>query len=132
MGRLAGKVAIITGAARGQGAAEARFFVKEGARVLITDVIDEPGEALAKELGANARYMHLDVSKEAQWGPVVAAAGEMGPLNILVNNAAVLFAAAIDLVRERGGQPSILFLQRQHVFDARAINQSQKLVVATP
>ena len=95
MGRLTGKVAIITGGARGQGAAEARFFVKEGAKVLITDVLDEPGEALAKELGANARYLHLDVSKEAQWGAVVAAAGEMGPLNVLVNNAAILFAAAI-------------------------------------
>ena len=95
MGRLAGKVALITGAARGQGAAEARLFVQEGARVLITDVLDEAGEALARELGPAARYLHLDVSREDEWARAVAVAGELGPLNVLLNNAAVLFAASI-------------------------------------
>ena len=95
MGRLDGKVAIITGAARGQGAEEARLFVREGAKVLLTDVLDASGEAVARELGPSARYLRLDVSKEEQWARAVAAAGELGALNVLVNNAAVLFAASI-------------------------------------
>lgn len=95
MGRLDGKVALITGAARGQGAAEARLFVREGARVLITDVLDEQGEALARELGAAARYLRLDVSSEEQWAAAIAAAEAMGPLSVLVNNAAVVFFSAL-------------------------------------
>ena len=95
MGRLDGKVALVTGAARGQGAAEARLFVREGARVLITDVLDAEGEALARELGAAARYCHLDVSREDQWSAAIAAAEAMGPLTVLVNNAAILLAKSI-------------------------------------
>ena len=64
MGRLDGKVVIITGAARGQGAAEARLFVAEGARVMLGDVLDTEGEALAAELGEAACYRRLDVSRE--------------------------------------------------------------------
>jgi 3alpha(or 20beta)-hydroxysteroid dehydrogenase len=94
-GRLEGKVALITGAARGQGAAEARLFVQEGAKVLLTDVLDEAGEALARELGPAARYQHLDVSREDEWARAVSAAERLGRLNVLVNNAAVLFAASI-------------------------------------
>jgi len=64
-GRLDGKVALVTGAARGQGAAEARLFVAEGARVLLGDVLDDEGAAVAKELGDAAVYRHLDVTSSA-------------------------------------------------------------------
>lgn len=95
MGRLSGKVAIITGAARGQGEQAARLFVREGARVLLTDVLDEAGEALAAELGPSARYLRLDVSREDDWARAVSAVAELGPLNVLLNNAAVVFARSI-------------------------------------
>ncbi|HEX3787875.1 MAG TPA: glucose 1-dehydrogenase [Pseudonocardiaceae bacterium] len=96
-GRLAGKVALITGAARGQGAAAARRFVAEGAQVLIADILDEPGKALADELGASAAYQHLDVSDEDEWTRAVAAAATtFGPVTVLVNNAGILRFSAIE------------------------------------
>ncbi|GAB2976535.1 glucose 1-dehydrogenase [Streptomyces pseudoechinosporeus] len=89
MGKLDGRVVLITGAARGQGEQEARLFVAEGAEVVIGDVLDDQGEALAKELGA--RYVHLDVSQEADWQAAVAAAKEAyGRIDGLVNNAGIL------------------------------------------
>jgi 3alpha(or 20beta)-hydroxysteroid dehydrogenase len=91
MGRLDGKVAIITGAARGQGAAEARLFAAEGAKVVVTDVLDAEGEALAKELGDAVAFVHQDVSQEADWERTVADAVErFGGVDVLVNNAAIL------------------------------------------
>ncbi|HEY0448079.1 glucose 1-dehydrogenase [Actinophytocola sp.] len=94
MGRLAGKVALITGAARGQGAAAARRFVAEGAQVVLADIEDDAGKALADELGAH--YHHLDVSEEDQWAAAVAAAREVyGPVTVLVNNAGVLHFALL-------------------------------------
>lgn len=96
-GRLAGKVAIITGAARGQGAAEARLFAAEGARVVLGDVLDADGEATAAEIGDAARYVRLDVTKESDWEAAIAAAEAMGPLTTLVNNAGILqFRAIVD------------------------------------
>jgi 3alpha(or 20beta)-hydroxysteroid dehydrogenase len=89
MGKLDGRVVLITGAARGQGEQEARLFVAEGAEVVIGDVLDDQGEALAKELGA--RYVHLDVSQEADWRSAVAATKEAyGRIDGLVNNAGIL------------------------------------------
>src|SRR5262249_27125906 len=70
MGRLAGKIALISGASRGQGAAEARLFAAEGAAVVLTDVLDQEGEALATALrneGANAVFRHLDVTSAQEW-----------------------------------------------------------------
>lgn len=97
MGRLDGKVAIITGGARGQGAAEARLFAAEGARVLVADVLDDEGRAVAGEIGEAAAYVHLDVGDEAQWQAAVATAEErFGPVSVLVNNAGVLLFQALD------------------------------------
>jgi 3alpha(or 20beta)-hydroxysteroid dehydrogenase len=95
MGRLDGKVAIITGAARGQGEAEARLFVREGARVVVADVLDDEGKQVAADLGDAATYVHLDVSKESGWADALDAAASFGPLNVLLNNAAILRPAAI-------------------------------------
>lgn len=99
MHALAGKVAIITGAARGQGAAAARLFVAEGARVVVADVLDEVGKELADSLGDTALYRHLDVSSEDDWASVVGEAVEtLGGVDVLVNNAGILgFAALPDM-----------------------------------
>jgi 3alpha(or 20beta)-hydroxysteroid dehydrogenase len=96
MGCLDGKVAIVTGAARGQGAAAVRRFVEEGARVVICDVNDETGKELATDLGAAAIYRHLDVSTEHDWAGVVDETVEnLGQLDVLVNNAGVLHFSAL-------------------------------------
>jgi 3alpha(or 20beta)-hydroxysteroid dehydrogenase len=88
--RLEGKVAIITGAARGQGEAEARLFVREGAHVVIADVLDAEGEAVAKDIGDDVVFLHLDVRDGQNWAEVLATTIErFGHLDALVNNAAV-------------------------------------------
>jgi 3alpha(or 20beta)-hydroxysteroid dehydrogenase len=90
--KLSGKVAIVTGGSRGQGASHARAMVREGARVALTDVRVELGEALAAELGDAAMFIQHDVSKPADWDRVVAATeAAFGPINILVNNAGIVF-----------------------------------------
>ena len=95
--RLEGKVALVTGAARGTGAAIARHFVAEGARVLLTDVRDELGKSVAAQLGETARYAHLDVTNEREWQTTLSALSEReGGLDILVNNAAILLLQPID------------------------------------
>ncbi len=92
MGKLDGRVVLITGAARGQGEQEARLFAAEGAKVVVADVLDDQGEALAKELGeGTAVYAHLDVSQEDGWTAAVAAAKDaFGRIDGLVNNAGIL------------------------------------------
>ncbi|QWF77547.1 glucose 1-dehydrogenase [Amycolatopsis sp. CA-230715] len=97
MGRLDGKVALVTGAARGQGAAAVRRFVAEGARVVIADIADETGKQLADELGDAAVFQHLDVTDENGWTAAVdRATGEFGELSVLVNNAGVLHFSALE------------------------------------
>ena len=97
MGRLEDKVGLITGAAAGQGAAAARRFVAEGAKVLIADIADDAGKALAEELGDNALYQHLDVSAEDDWSVAVETAKQaFGSVDILVNNAGILRFGAIE------------------------------------
>jgi 3alpha(or 20beta)-hydroxysteroid dehydrogenase len=97
MGRLDGKVALITGGARGMGKSHARYFVAEGARVVIGDVLDERGEAVAAKLGPDAcRYVHHDVTSENEWAAAVRATVDaFGRLDVLVNNAGVLSPATI-------------------------------------
>ena len=90
IGRLAGKVALITGGARGQGAAEATRFVAEGAAVVISDVLDADGELMAKTIGDMCTYVHHDVTSEDDWIAVVAGVVEQhGRLDILINNAGI-------------------------------------------
>ena len=96
MARLDGKVAIVTGAARGQGEAEARLFVREGAKVVLGDVLDAEGSKVAEDIGPSARYVHLDVSQEADWVAAIEAAAAFGPLQALVNNAAIIRPSAIE------------------------------------
>ena len=96
MGRLDGKVAIISGGARGQGEAEARLFAEEGARVVIGDVLDDLGTQVAADIGDAARYVHLDVRSDADWAAAVATAEDaFGPVTVLVNNAGIFRMASI-------------------------------------
>jgi 3alpha(or 20beta)-hydroxysteroid dehydrogenase len=97
MGKLDGKVALITGAARGQGAAEARLFVAEGAKVVLADILDDQGKRTADELGDAAVYQHLDVRDADGWAAAVARARtEFGRLDALVNNAGVVDIGLVD------------------------------------
>ncbi len=96
MARMEGKVALITGGARGTGEATARLFAAEGARVVIGDIMDDAGRAVAADLGDDAHFVHLDVTDESSWHAAVASGVErFGKLDVLVNNAGILFMAAI-------------------------------------
>src|SRR5690348_2615220 len=96
MSRLKNKVAIVTGGARGMGAATSRLFANEGAKVVIADVLDADGAKLAKELGANAIYEHLDVTDENNWRSVIdKTKSKLGNIDVLVNNAGVLLFKTI-------------------------------------
>lgn len=91
MGKLEGKVAIVTGGGRGMGAATVRRFVAEGSKVAIADVLEAEGSALAAELGDAARFYRLDVTNEENWAAVVSAVeADLGPVSVLVNNAGIL------------------------------------------
>ena len=96
MGRLSGKVALITGGARGLGESAVRLFVENGAQVVFGDVLEEEGNALAEELGEEATFLHMDVTREADWDRAIDTAQAIGALNVLVNNAAVVHMAAIS------------------------------------
>ncbi len=101
MFRMDGKVAIITGGARGQGEATAKIFAEQGATVVIADVLVEEGEALAKKLGGSVRFRKLDVSDEASWGALI---GELtadgNSIDALVNNAAIVMSAPMLEMRK--------------------------------
>ncbi len=95
MGRLEGKVALITGGARGMGAVDAKAFIDEGAKVVITDILD--GEQVANELGENCVFYKHDVSSEDQWKDVVKKTEEkFGPINVLVNNAGIVIQEPLE------------------------------------
>jgi len=100
MGRLDGKVVLISGGARGQGATEARMMASEGAKVVFGDILDDEGkrvEAEIAELGNEATYVHLDVTKEDDWKAAIdTALNQYGKLDILVNNAGILIRKSIE------------------------------------
>ena len=104
MGRLDGKVALISGGARGQGATETRLFVREGARVVFGDILDAEGrqvEADIRAAGGAATYVHLNVTNEADWrAAVTMAVNQYGKLNVLVNNAGILLRGRIEETSE--------------------------------
>jgi 3(or 17)beta-hydroxysteroid dehydrogenase len=99
MNRLDGKVALISGGARGIGGETARLMVEAGAKVVVGDVLDEQGRQTAAGLGDSAAYVHLDVTSEEDWNAAVAAAvGRFGRLDILVNNAGLFLGKDIEAV----------------------------------
>lgn len=115
-GLVDGRVALISGGARGQGAAHAKRLAEEGASVLIADILDQEGEATAAEIaakGQSALYVHLDVTSDQDWQAAVALAEkEFGKLDILVNNAGIL------------GMPSLLDETEEHWNQVIAVNQT--------
>jgi 3alpha(or 20beta)-hydroxysteroid dehydrogenase len=97
VGRLAGKVAIVSGGARGMGAAHVKALVDEGAKVVFGDILDDEGEAVAKDVGGESRYVHLDVTRPDDWQRVVATAVDgFGGVDILVNNAGIINVSIIE------------------------------------
>ncbi len=96
MNRLENKVALVTGGARGLGASTVRLMATEGAKVVFGDVLDAEGEALARELGSDVAFVHMDVTEQADWDAAIERAQTFGPLNVLVNNAAVVHMAALS------------------------------------
>ena len=97
MNRLDDKVALITGGARGQGAAEAELFVAAGAQVVITDVLDDEGETTATRLGDACEYLHQDVTSEHEWTSIIDdVVSRHGGLDVLVNNAGIFKMAGLD------------------------------------
>ena len=97
MRRLEGKIALVTGAARGTGEQVARLFVAEGARVMIADLLEAEGEAVAKDLGDAAAFVRLDVGSEADWARAVERTlARLGGLSVLVNNAGILEMKPIE------------------------------------
>ena len=104
MGRLDGKVALISGGARGQGAAEAQLFAREGAKVVFGDILDAEGrqvEAGIRAAGGEATYVHLDVTNEASWRAAVdTAVSRYGALHVLVNNAGIYIRKRIEETTE--------------------------------
>lgn len=134
MTRLTGKVAIVTGGARGMGEATVRLLVEEGARVLIGDVLDEPGQVLAGELGDAVRYVHLDVTSKSDWEAAVKSAAELGPLSVLVNNAAIIFHKTIVDTTEEDFMKIVsvnqlgVFLGMQSVFASLKANGGGSII----
>ena len=102
MNRFEGRVALVTGGSRGMGAATVRRLHAEGAAVVVADILDDDGKALADELGDRVRFIHLDVSSEEQWQDAIAQTErEFGTLDVLVNNAGILkFNALTDVPLE--------------------------------
>ena len=128
MGRLDGKVALISGGARGQGATEAKLLASEGAKVVFGDILDDEGkktEAEIRELGGEATYYHLDVTVEENWRSVVEQVeNKYGKLNVLVNNAAILIGRSIEEMTEEewdrimGVNAKGVFLGTKHAIPA--------------
>lgn len=114
MGRLSGKVAIVTGASQGMGEAHARTFVREGAKVVLTDLNEERGHAIAEELGSNAYFVRHNVANAQDWDEVVRTTVErFGEVTVLVNNAGII-----------GPVKGLLELSVDEFEDVCAVNQT--------
>ncbi|MBY9076598.1 glucose 1-dehydrogenase [Nocardioides sp. WL0053] len=124
MGKLDGRVAVVTGGARGIGASIARLFVAEGATVVIADRLESEGKALAAELGEPARFASLDVADEAQWQAVMdLASREFGAVGILVNNAGIVEFGTIEEQSPK---------EFQHVLDVNLVGPWMGMHAAVP
>lgn len=134
MKRLEGKVAIVTGGARGMGEATVRLMIRDGAKVVIGDLLDEQGQALADELGDDVIFVHMDVTKKADWENVVKASEQLGPLNVLVNNAAIIYHNTImdtteeDFMRVVSINQLSVFLGMQSVFESLKANGGGSII----
>jgi 3alpha(or 20beta)-hydroxysteroid dehydrogenase len=117
MPRLEGKIAIITGAARGMGASHARVFAREGAKLVLTDLNETAGAALAAEIGPQAIFVAQDVTRPADWKTVVARAVEsFGTIDILVNNAGILGPMATTVELDDTGYDAVCAVNQHSVF----------------
>jgi 3alpha(or 20beta)-hydroxysteroid dehydrogenase len=117
MGRLEGKVAIITGAARGMGASHARIFAREGARVIMTDVREDMGRAVAAEIGGDCRFLVHDVTRPGDWSRVVfEAEAAHGKVDVLVNNAGILGPIATTADLDDTGYDQVCAINQHSVF----------------
>ena len=119
-------MAIVSGGARGIGSAHVRALVGEGAFVPIGDVLADEGEALARELGARARFHRLDVTSEQDWDAVVAAAEQQGPVRILVNNAGIMDPAPIEEMSAAAWRRTIDVNLTGHFLGIRAVVASMR------
>jgi 3alpha(or 20beta)-hydroxysteroid dehydrogenase len=128
MGRLQDKVAMVTGSAMGQGEAEVRAFVAEGARVVVSDVVDEAGARIAESLGDAAVYQHLDVSNPDDWARVVEdVVDRWGKLDVLVNNAGFMVRGSAENVRLEDWNTAIAVMQTGPMLGMRAAVPAMKL-----
>lgn len=127
MGLLEGKVAIITGAAQGMGEQHARRFIKEGAKVVLTDINDKLGQEVAASLGPNALYQHLDVSKAAEWQSVIKTTEEkFGYITVLVNNAGYGVFKTLDELTEDDFHKTFAIDEMGVVLGMKYVSQSMK------
>lgn len=127
MARLSGKVAIITGGARGMGEAHVRAFIKEGARVVLTDRLVDAGQALAAELGPNALFVEGDVSRPDSWVKLIEAAETaFGPVNVLVNNAGILLMNSLETESEADFRRVVEVNQMGVFFGMKAVLPSMR------
>lgn len=126
-GRLDGKVAIVTGAARGMGAAEAMLFTAEGAQVVLTDVNDDEGSAVAAGLGPSAFYVHHDVGDEESWSRVVdRVVSAHGRLDVLVNNAGLSRSGALEALELADFEAMVRVNQRGVLLGMRAVTPAMR------
>ncbi len=127
MGKLDGKVAIITGAASGMGVRHAERFIEEGAKVVLADIAVEAGQKLADELGPNARFFNLDVANQDAWFEIVKFSEEtFGPVDVLVNNAGIGIFKRLDDMTERDFRKTLDVNTISIFFSLKAVVPSMK------
>lgn len=127
MGLLTNEVAVVTGAASGLGAAVARLFIEEGARVVLTDISLDAGKAMADALGENARFHPMNVTREEDWADVVAfTEAEFGPVTVMINNAGISDQAPIEELDVERFRKSIDINEVSLLLSYRAVVPSMK------